>query len=216
MADNDQKILDNFLHPTKLSTFQGLKIGIAGGPKTGKSFLFDEFSKVLLPHPQLTKTYNSHFCTNYPLNNFLRSSPESIRAHFFVRRESCLPRLQKLQTFSTCNVILIVVDCTNISSLDHMNHFLTESMDLTKSNHYPGWPMVIVVENKIDLEEQRVITQDEIIDQLSKFSNVGFFSVSAKTGENVLELFEVLVQSAYIHGCYSLSMTGKTVKSANK
>ena len=48
---------------------------------------------------------------------------------------------------------------------------------------------VLIVGNKVDLDNQRVITTEQG-QSLADSYNLGFFEVSAKTGHNVSEIFQ--------------------------
>lgn len=56
--------------------------------------------------------------------------------------------------------------------------------------------VIVIVGNKIDLEEQRTVTTKEGEDIAASFG-VSFFETSAKTGENVDTVFQNLAESVY-------------------
>jgi Ras-related protein Rab-6A len=82
------------------------------------------------------------------------------------------------------NIILVVYDITNKDSFLHTEHWVNETKDLKRED-----AIFVLVGNKIDLEENRAVTQKEAEDFANEKGFL-FFEVSAKTGEQVQELFE--------------------------
>jgi len=82
-------------------------------------------------------------------------------------------------------------DVTNYSSLEHLNEWLTIiEKDIKEEDQFP----IIVVGNKADLVDKRKVTREEGI-QFAKSRGVdGFIEISAKTGENVEEMFIALTK----------------------
>ena len=82
------------------------------------------------------------------------------------------------------NIILVVYDITNKDSFLHTEHWVNETKDLKRED-----AIFVLVGNKIDLEENRAVTQKEAEDFANEKGFL-FFEVSAKTGEQIQELFE--------------------------
>ena len=81
------------------------------------------------------------------------------------------------------NIIIVVYDVTVKDSFAHTIHWVNETKDLKKED-----AIFVLVGNKIDLESTRVVSTKEGED-FAKQNDFLFFEVSAKTGENVHELF---------------------------
>ena len=75
--------------------------------------------------------------------------------------------------------ILALYDITNHTSFDNLQSWLT----LIKEECYVDIP-VIIVGNKMDLEEKRIVDKEEA-SEYAKKQNVEFIETSSKTGENV-------------------------------
>ena len=61
-------------------------------------------------------------------------------------------------------------------------------MDELKQNNEIEQLYIILVGNKIDLEEKRVVTREEA-EKYAEDNNINYLEVSAKTGEGILDLF---------------------------
>ena len=81
------------------------------------------------------------------------------------------------------NIILVVYDITNRDTFTHTEHWVNETKDLKRDD-----AIFVLVGNKIDLEENRVVTRKEAEDFATEKGFL-FHEVSAKTGDQVQELF---------------------------
>jgi small GTP-binding protein len=82
------------------------------------------------------------------------------------------------------NAAIIVFDVTDLESLNHVGDWLQELQ-----NNCESIPCFLLG-NKIDLVEERKITRDMVAGL-----KMPYFETSAKTGENVLELFNSVITS---------------------
>lgn len=62
----------------------------------------------------------------------------------------------------------------------------------------PDLPAILLVGSKYDLEENRVVTKEEVA-QYAHEKQMDYIDTSAKTGENVQEAFYQIVYQAYNH-----------------
>ena len=81
------------------------------------------------------------------------------------------------------NIILVVYDITNKDSFVHTEHWVNETKDLKRED-----AIFVLVGNKIDLEENRIIQSKEAEDFANEKGFL-FYEVSAKTGDKIEELF---------------------------
>ena len=81
------------------------------------------------------------------------------------------------------NIILVVYDITNKDSFIHTEHWVNETKDLKRE-----YAIFVLVGNKIDLEENRIVSTKEAEDFATEKGFL-FYEVSAKTGEKVEDLF---------------------------
>jgi len=82
------------------------------------------------------------------------------------------------------NIIIVVYDITNKDSFVHTEHWVNETKDLKRED-----AIFALVGNKIDLEENRAVTQKEA-ENFANENGFLFSEVSAKTGDQIQDLFE--------------------------
>ena len=86
--------------------------------------------------------------------------------------------------------VFIVYDTTRRSSLDHVKNWYKEVQEYTRA--IP----IILVGNKIDLVDKRVVDDDDVMKHIEENNIIVNlkFETSAKTGVNVEEAFHTLVE----------------------
>ena len=85
--------------------------------------------------------------------------------------------------YKGANGILVVYDITNRESFEHLNSWLIEIEKNGNKNVYK-----LLIGNKNDLEEQRIIPKEEGED-FARINGLEFFETSAKTDYQVQEAF---------------------------
>ena len=85
------------------------------------------------------------------------------------------------------NIILVVYDITNKDSFTHTEHWVNETKDLKRED-----AIFVLVGNKIDLENNRVVSKKEAEDFATEKGFL-FYEVSAKTGEQIEDLFNTRI-----------------------
>ena len=90
------------------------------------------------------------------------------------------------QYYKDADGIILVYDITKKSSFDSLESWLEEIR-----NNGPEHAEVILVGNKSDLNDQRVIKIEEA-EEFAQHKKLSFIEVSAKTGRNITLLFEKL------------------------
>ena len=83
-------------------------------------------------------------------------------------------------------VILIVFDLTDIGSFQHVQTWMDDVCSLSLKDEHP---LFVVVGNKLDLENERKVTKEMMDGLVERNGDCLCFRVSAKTGENVGEMF---------------------------
>ena len=81
------------------------------------------------------------------------------------------------------NIIIVVYDITNKDSFLHTEHWVNETKDLKRED-----AIFVLVGNKIDLDDNRAVSTKEA-DEFANSKGFLFHEVSAKTGEEIQELF---------------------------
>ena len=86
---------------------------------------------------------------------------------------------------------LVVYDITDKESFNKIEKLVDDLKNGGDKNIY-----IILLGNKIDLEDRRVITKEEG-ENLAQKLNLGFGEVSAKTGDGIEEAFQKLINEVY-------------------
>jgi Ras-related protein Rab-8A len=92
------------------------------------------------------------------------------------------------------NAVLIVYDITNSKTVDKMNSWI----EVVRQN--AGNVPILLLGNKIDLEDDREIRKEEGLKLTQNYKLSGFSEISTKTGENIENIFKDL--SELILNCY--------------
>ena len=127
----------------------------------------------------------------------------SIGVDFFSKTIRYKGRLMKLQIWDSAgqekfrslipnyirgsSLVFLVFDITKKESFDHLNEWITFITNVEKAN-------ILIVGNKIDLKENRVITKEEA-EKYCKEKNYDYFEVSAKEGTNINNLLYTSIAS---------------------
>jgi len=83
---------------------------------------------------------------------------------------------------------LIMYDITNSRTLEH----LSERVQIIREN--AGDIPIMLVGNKIDLEDLREVLKQEVIEMVRSYNLSAYREISTKTGHNIEELFEEFVE----------------------
>ena len=92
------------------------------------------------------------------------------------------------------NGILLVYDITSKDSFENVNKWAGEIKEKSEVSK-----PIILIGNKLDLEDKRVITKEQGQEFAKKYCDGGinFYETSCKTGENVNEAIDDLVTQVY-------------------
>ncbi|MFX1253087.1 MAG: Rab family GTPase [Promethearchaeota archaeon] len=88
--------------------------------------------------------------------------------------------------------ILLGFDLTSIETFQNV---FDEWLDFIKMN--AGNVPIILFGNKADLIADREVEKDLVSDAVKEFGFKGYYETSAKTGQNVAEIFDRLIQEAF-------------------
>ncbi|MFX0082400.1 MAG: Rab family GTPase [Candidatus Hodarchaeota archaeon] len=82
---------------------------------------------------------------------------------------------------------IFMFDLTSFKSLKNLNNWLTEFKKIS------GVIPLILVGNKLDLEQERVCKKEEAFDLMKSYKFFNYVECSAKTGENIQSVFKLLL-----------------------
>ena len=88
------------------------------------------------------------------------------------------------QYYQGANGVLLVFDVSDRKSFERIEYWINE----IKENNKIDSMYLVIVANKIDLINKRVVTREEA-EKYAEKNNISYFEVSAKTGVGVHEMF---------------------------
>ena len=187
--DPQQKSWDNsanFNHMKKHMSYQHreppkYKIVVLGDAKTGKTSLVNRF---------ISDSFNNDYCPTIGIDFQTKTmSLKNRDIKLQVWDTSGQERFRSLTSNYTLNstIAIIVCDVTQKSSFKSLSNWITiQRKDAPNSS-------IILVANKIDLTDQRVISAEQINDFACE-KNLHVIETSAKTGTNVQDLLRKLTE----------------------
>ena len=160
-------------------TFQILLLGYLS---TGKRDLFDRHFDNMLDGSSFDQG------TLYIRTKILVKDNKKIRIQFLDNYI-----LEKFKSLAPCylkgkDAIILVCDITNYETLERLYYWL---LDVEET--YPkGNIEIILIANKIDLEDERQIPQD-VINDFGKENKIEVFNTSSNTGEGIQDALRYLI-----------------------
>lgn len=105
--------------------------------------------------------------------------------------------------YKGAQAIIIVFDVTDKDSFDHLKNWIADIEKYAKEGI-----MKILVGNKCDLKEKRMISEEQAREFSRKY-NIEYFETSAKDSSNIQELF-VDTTRTFMRSCYKDKNNQKT------
>lgn len=149
----------------------------------------------------------SNILNRFVKNEFISDSKSTIGVEFATKTLILEKQRIKIQLWDTAGQerfravtsayyrgaqgVVLVFDVTNRASFEHIEKWTREIRDNSDST-----AVIIVVGNKIDLVEKRVVSQEECIEWASK-SKTYYIETSAKQGTGIDEMFLTLTKEIY-------------------
>lgn len=97
--------------------------------------------------------------------------------------------------YRNSNAVMVVYDVTNRESFDHVDRWLK---DIEENCNYEEKISKFLVGNRAD-EEKRHVTYAEGEQACRDKGFSGFLETSAKSGQNVNEIFSMIAKQIYLH-----------------
>ncbi|GMM46808.1 Rab family GTPase [Pichia kluyveri] len=111
--------------------------------------------------------------------------------------------------YRNANAAIIVYDITQLESLDKAKYWIKELQRQANKD-----TIIILTGNKLDLNDERKISIDDV-NEFTSIYNLLNFEVSAKTGENVNQLFKDIAIKLVIKNLKSNNNLNTTNKHSN-
>lgn len=144
------------------------------------------------------------FARRYCSGFFQSNGKSAIGVEYYLKKAIFKKRVIKLQIWEldidlrlrsllaeyckNANGVFFIYDITNIESLDN----LAEWIQLIRENS-EDIP-ILLIGSKLDLYDLREVSYQEGIRTATKYNLAAFLEVSAKTGENIVKAFEIMIK----------------------
>ena len=142
-------------------------------------------------------------------NDFINNRDSTIIFEHSFKNFSILDKIVRLQIWDTCGqeiyhasmknfyrsalCIVVVFSLETLDSFYNVNKWIAEIKNNSSEDS-----ILVLIGNKSDLTRPRIIPRELINDYCNKNDIENYFEASAKTGENVHEIFENLVKQLFI------------------
>ena len=160
------------------------KILLIGDSLVGKTCLIQRYANGIFKEDYIT-TVGLDYYTKQEMINNLNVSVKLWDTAGQERFKALTPSF-----FRNAEGVVIAYDVTNSESFDNLKFWISSiKTNLFEKNIFIP---IIIIGNKIDLEDMRDISKD-VASAFAKENNFKYFETSAKTGEGVDEAFRDLV-----------------------
>jgi Ras-related protein Rab-5C len=204
------------------------KLVLLGESAVGKSSIvqrfvknsFDEFRESTIGAAFLTQSIklsnndliNNNINFNNDNNNDNNDNNDGIIIKFEIWDTAGQERYRSLASmyYRNAQAAIVVYDITQIESLNKAKYWIKELKKQANNDI-----IIALVGNKIDLENDRKILKDDVI-ALSNELNLLNFDVSAKTGENIQNLFkQIALKMPFQNQLNKNSLKSTNIQNAN-
>ena len=158
----------------------------------------------------------------YEINNqFINNTDSTIIFEHSFKNFNILEKIVRLQIWDTCGqeiyhssmknfyrsalCIVVVFSLESLDSFYNVNKWIEEIR-----NNNTEESILVLIGNKSDLTQPRAIPKELIDDYCNKCGIENYFEASAKTGENVHEIFKTLVKQLFIKYAMPIIDNNKT------
>lgn len=160
------------------------KFIIVGDHEVGKTSIIRRFVE-----KKFSGDYRATIGLNILTHNFNFQENEINVQLWDIGAQQYFKRIRKIY-FSGAEAAFIVFDLTNETSFKSIKTWYQEIFDFLEGENIP----IVIIGNKIDLLDQRVVSTEEGQKLASSLSETGlsYLETSALTGDNIHEAFELL------------------------
>ena len=157
------------------------KILLLGDSEVGKSCFLMRYSDNVF-----VENYITTIGLDYKLKNVKLDSGKTIKVQLWDTAGQDKYRTIAKNYFKGSHGILLLYDITKQSSFDNIREWVRDIKEEVNEK-----AILFLIGNKIDMEDQRKIPKEKGVELAEEFK-IPFFEASAKSGENVDEVFKAL------------------------
>ena len=161
------------------------KIIIVGNSSTGKTKIIDRYLKNIFEDNSISTLGFQMYKKEYQIEQ------DKITVQIWDTAGQEKYSSLTSSYYKSAKGALVVYDITDKESFNKIEKLVDDLKNGCDKNIY-----IILLGNKIDLEDRRVITKEEG-ENLAQKLNLGFGEVSAKTGDGIEEAFQKLINEVY-------------------
>ncbi len=161
------------------------KIIIVGNSSTGKTKIIDRYLKNIFEDNSISTLGFQMYKKEYQIEQ------DKITVQIWDTAGQEKYASLTSSYYKSAKGALVVYDITDKESFNKIEKLVDDLKNGCDKNIY-----IILLGNKIDLEDRRVITKEEG-ENLAQKLNLGFGEVSAKTGDGIEEAFQKLINEVY-------------------
>ena len=142
-------------------------------------------------------------------NSFVCNRDSTIIFEHSFKNYSISGKIIRLQIWDTCGqevyhssiknfyrsalCIIVVFSLETLDSFNKVNEWIEEIQNNNSEDS-----IIVLIGNKSDLTQPRVVSRELIDDYCKKYGIEHYFEASAKTGENIHDIFKSLVKALFI------------------
>ena len=169
---------------------RAIKLGFLGDPHVGKTSICNTYNGIEFEENTIPTIGSEKFDKKIRLKN-----REEIKLIYWDTSGQERFRASAFRCLRTVNGIILVFDIASKSSFENLNHQLLDIKDNFDN------PNLVLFGNKVDLEEKREVSKEEI-EKFAKNNKMAYFETSAKTGFGINEGFDYIANEAYDKNCF--------------
>ena len=178
------------------------KILLLGDSEVGKSCFLMRYSDNVF-----VENYITTIGLDYKLKNVKLDSGKTIKVQLWDTAGQDKYRTIAKNYFKGSHGILLLYDITKQSSFNNIREWIQDIREEVSPK-----AIIFLIGNKIDLADQRKISKEKGI-ELAEEYKLPFFEASAKSGENVDEVFKALYKKiSEVYGDLEREMGSKLIK----
>ena len=166
-----------------------VKIGFLGDPHVGKTSLCNNYNGI---------EFDENIVPTIGAEKFEKKirikSGDEIKLIYWDTSWQERFRSSSFKCIRSVHAIILVFDITSKSSFENLNHWLEDIKDNFDN------PNLVLFGNKVDLEEKREVSKEEI-EKFAKNNKIAYFETSAKTGNGINEGFDYIANETYHKLC---------------